>query len=207
MVLRAPTGSGPQQYVVLPGRVVPVSDFTATLLLTSPAATVLGQDNAPLDVAAQTFTPAPAEESIDRAYDWPEADADQVNGEARTTICSVLLDVDGDSGATRLATWAGTGHPATIASGAATAYVTPGSGLLYRQVQGEQAESGSVFLVTDTGLRYGVQTGGDDPAGDSAQTRLGYGEVAPVPVPAAWSAFLPLGPQLDVDAAAQPQGS
>ena len=40
-----------------------------------------------------------------------------------------------------------------------------------------------------------------------AQTRLGYADVDPAPVPAAWSAFLPTGPRLSTAAARQPQGS
>lgn len=40
-----------------------------------------------------------------------------------------------------------------------------------------------------------------------AQSRLGYKDVAPAPIPAAWSAFLPTGPRLSTGAAGQPQGS
>ncbi|MFD2122687.1 hypothetical protein ACFSNO_29750 [Streptomyces cirratus] len=39
MVLTAQTGSGTQYYVVLPDRVAPVSEFTAWLLISAPAAT------------------------------------------------------------------------------------------------------------------------------------------------------------------------
>ena len=207
-VLLARTGNGLQHYLVLPGEVVPVSDFTARLLLNSEDAETLGLRGEPIELGAQSFTPAPESHSIDRAHHWPRATPRQANTGDRTTICSVLLHVDDEDGSTEVATWAGTDYPAAIASGAATAYVTPGSGLLYRQVQGEQAEAGSVFLVTDTGLRYGVQAtapGGD--ADEQAQVRLGYGDVTPVPVPARWSEFLPTGPRLDTESAKQPQGS
>lgn len=72
-----------------------------------------------------------------------------------------------------------------------------------------------------------MQSNGDNPADDSgigssgsaeerkarlleaqqAQNRLGYKDVDPRPVPAAWSAFLPTGPRLSTAAARQPQGS
>ncbi|GAA2925762.1 hypothetical protein GCM10020221_22140 [Streptomyces thioluteus] len=111
--------------------------------------------------------------------------------------------------------------------GATSAYVTPGSGLLYRQVNGSSTSVGSLFLVTDTGLRYAVQTNNDSSAGRSgigdddrskdpqeraaevntAQIRLGYKDVKPVPVPDNWSAFLPKGPRLDANSASQPQSS
>jgi hypothetical protein len=105
--------------------------------------------------------------------------------------------------------------------------VTPGSGLLYTQVQGNQTKpDGSLFLVTDTGLRYAVQANGDSDAARSdigtgdqdkqtdgrpepseAQTRLGYEKVTPVLVPITWSEFLSKGPRLDTNSARQPQGS
>ncbi len=205
-VLVAPTGGGPQHYVVLPGAVVPVSDLTAHLTLNHPDTEILDQNNQAMELGAQSFTPAPADDRLERA--WPDGVPRQVNTGERTALCSVLLDVDGEDGSTEVATWAGTDYPATIASGSANAYVTPGSGLLYRQVQGEQAEAGGVFLVTDTGLRYPVQaTATGDGESDQAHLRLGYGDVTPVPVPAAWSQFLPTGPRLDTRSAQQPQGS
>ena len=114
------------------------------------------------------------------------------------------------------------------ASGMST-YVTPGSGLLYTQVQGRQTTAGgALFLVTDTGLRYALQANGDSDAEKSAigapeqpaaggadarpepsqaQVRLGYGSVVPALVPIAWSEFLSKGPRLDTNAARRPQGS
>ncbi|MDT0441005.1 type VII secretion protein EccB [Streptomyces johnsoniae] len=205
-VLVAPAGGSMQHYVVLPGVVVPVSDFTAHLTLNHPDTEVLHQNNRAMELGAQHFTPAPADERLERA--WPDGVPQQVNGGDRTALCSVLLGVDGENGSTEVATWAGTSYPATIASGSANAYVTPGSGLLYRQVQGEQAEAGGVFLVTDTGLRYPVQaTAPGEGEPDQAHLRLGYGDITPVPVPAVWSEFLPTGPRLDTRNAQQPQGS
>lgn len=121
-----------------------------------------------------------------------------------------------------------TGFPIDITASGTSAYVTPGSGLLYTQVQGKQTTAGgSLFLVTDTGLRYAVQANGDSdseqskigapdqskagtdgrPEASQAQVRLGYGNVAPAMVPIAWSEFLSKGPRLDTNSARQPQGS
>ncbi|WP_059011599.1 type VII secretion protein EccB [Streptomyces specialis] len=206
-VLRATTGGGPQQYVVLPGQVVPVSDFTARLLLGSRALDPLGQAGEPLDIGAAGFVPAPPEEALDHGLDWPTEPVRQVNDGSRDTLCSVLLSVDGDGG-TEQAVWAGDAYPAPVAPGATTAYVTPGTGLLYRQMQGEETGAGGVFLTTDTGLRYAVQaTATGEEETDQAQLKLGYGDVTPVPVPASWSTLLPTGPRLDIDSARQPQGS
>lgn len=138
----------------------------------------------------------------------------------------MLRNVDG-SGRTTLSTWAGTAYPASIAAGGTSTYVTPGSGLLFTQVRGRQTRpDGSLFLVTDTGLRYAVQANGDSDArrsdigtGDQqkqsdgrpepsqAQSRLGYEKVTPALVPIEWSDFLSKGPRLDTNSARQPQGS
>ncbi|MGW4238782.1 type VII secretion protein EccB [Streptomyces sp. NPDC004749] len=228
MVLLAQTGSGPQHYVVLPGRIEPVSAFTAWLLISSPQTDALNMVGGASNVDLSSFSPSA--DAFDEKYDWPEEKAVQVNateGEgARDTVCSVLRKVD-DNGRTTLSTWAGTSYPADITAGGTSTYVTPGSGLLYTQVQGNQTRpDGSLFLVTDTGLRYAVQANGDSDAerseigtGDQekqqdgrpepsqAQIRLGYEKVTPVLVPIAWSEFLSKGPRLDTNSARQPQGS
>ncbi|MFI1973160.1 type VII secretion protein EccB [Streptomyces cinnamoneus] len=243
MVLEAPTGTGMQHYVVLRGKVQRVSEFVAKLLLNSKAEASLNQAGTPERVSASAFTPD-ADEFYGQ-YHWPSRVPRQANGTeaagggtANNTVCSVFGGLD-SKGTPDLGTWAGTDYPATIPDGATSAYVTPGSGILYRQVTGRQTKNGSVFLVTDTGLRYAVQANndsatdkskigdekdqnktGDDEAGqeqspapaapqdvNKAQMRLGYQSVDPVPVPANWSGFLPTGPRLDPNSAAQPQGS
>lgn len=157
--------------------------------------------------------------------------ADRVNsteagGSGRDTVCNVLRKADGN-GVTTLSTWAGTSYPAAVGAGGTGTYVTPGSGLLYTQVRGRQTSpDGSLFLVTDTGLRYAVQANGDSdaersgigtgstangpdgrPEPSEAQIRLGYEKVAPVLVPIEWSDFLSKGPRLDTNSARRPQGS
>ncbi|MEU5612550.1 type VII secretion protein EccB [Streptomyces sparsogenes] len=233
MVLEAGTGTGTQNYVVLKGKVQRVSEFVATLLLRSKQLTGLGQKSTAEQVATASFTP---EGNFYGEYDWPTRIPEQANsieqqetlGSAeRDTVCSIMSGMTSKR-TPRLATWAGTDFPATIPDGATSAYVTPGSGLLYRQVTGRQTTNGSIFLVTDTGLRYVVQSNndsgtdkskiGDEDSGQSgtnaaqqdvnkAQIRLGYQDVIPVPVPANWSEFLPRGPRLDTNSAKQPQGS
>ncbi|MFE4453409.1 type VII secretion protein EccB [Streptomyces sp. NPDC056796] len=229
MVLAATSGTRTQQYVVLPGRVAPVSDFVARLLLSSRALVGLGQDGKAKSVSAGAFEPGAA---FGEERDWPTSGPDPVNsadtaGGSRNTVCNVLRGVSGKDGTATLSTWAGTGFPATLPTGSSSAYVTPGSGQLFRQFKGASPDSGPLFLVTDTGLRYAMQSNGDsvqDDAGigesgtkkereqaqqeaQQAQNRLGYKDVDPAPVPAAWSTFLPTGPRLSTGAARQPQGS
>ncbi|MFF9588248.1 type VII secretion protein EccB [Streptomyces sp. NPDC014646] len=229
-VLRTRTGEGTQYYVVLDKKVQPVSEFTAWLLINSPQTAGLDLDSEARSVGLQTFVPDPETFTGQPAH-WPARRATQVNtadggSGGRDTICNVLRKVDG-SGRTTLSTWAGTSYPAAISAGGTSTYVTPGSGLLYTQVQGRQTRpDGSLFLVTDTGLRYAVQANGDSDARPSdigaadgqkqsdgrpepsqAQSRLGYEKVTPALVPIAWSDFLSKGPRLDTNSARQPQGS
>ncbi|AEN12721.1 MULTISPECIES: type VII secretion protein EccB [unclassified Streptomyces] len=230
MVLRTRTGEGTAFYVVLEGKVQPVSEFTAWLLINSPQTARLDLASEARSVGLQDFVPDP-ETFAGQAAHWPAHKAVQVNstggGGSRDTVCSVLRKVD-DKGRTTLSTWAGTAYPATVTAGGTSTYVTPGSGLLYTQVRGKQTKpDGSLFLVTDTGLRYAVQANGDSdaersdigagdadrqaqdgrPEASQAQSRLGYEKVTPSLVPIAWSEFLSKGPRLDTNSARQPQTS
>ena len=228
-VLRTRTGAGTAYYVVLDGKVQRVSGFTAWLLVNSPQTAALDQSGAAYPAGLQDFVPDPAPFAGQAAH-WPAHKAVPVDTARRNTVCSVLRGTDG-RGRTTLSTWAGAAYPASVGAGGTNTYVTPGSGLLYTQVRGRQTRpDGSLFLVTDTGLRYAVQGNGDGGAsppapgtgapsrsashgtggpgrGNEAQIRLGYGTVKPALVPAAWSEFLPRGPRLDTNSARRPQGS
>lgn len=227
MVLRAPGNNKEQYYVVLPGRVAPVSDFVAELLLASQDLVKLGQAGHEQEVSLGAISPGAAF-GADRK--WPTEKSTEVNDPSatdggRNTICNVLRAVDPNDGHTTLSTWAGTDFPAPLATGSTSAYVTPGSGQLFRQFQGTETKAGGVFLVTDTGLRYALQSNSDSATDDKgigisaqqrkeelneaeiAQTRLGYQRVNPTPIPEEWSTFLPTGPRLSEAAARQPQGS
>ncbi|WNF29955.1 type VII secretion protein EccB [Streptomyces sp. C11-1] len=229
MVLAATAGTRTQQYVVLPGRVAPVSDFTAKLLLSSRQLVSLKQAGNAQPVSAAELEPGAP---FGQGKDWPVSEPEPVNSPnvkkgSRNTVCNVLRGVDADNGATTLSTWVGTSFPATLPTGSSSAYVTPGSGEFFRQFKGSTTDAGFLFLVTDTGLRYAMQSNSDsgqDASGigepsskeereeqqaeaQRAQNRLGYKDVDPTPVPAAWSELLPTGPRLSTGAASQPQGS
>ncbi|MGW0908221.1 type VII secretion protein EccB [Streptomyces sp. NPDC002853] len=228
MVLKATEGAGTQHYVVEPGRIAPVSDFTAHLLLGSPDLVDVGQGGHARNLSTGAF--APDTRVFGSEYAWPSqapvtANEASESAGSRNTVCNVLRKVDGDGGDTTLSTWAGTDFPATLPTGSSSAYVTAGSGLLYRQFTGSETKAGPVFLATDTGLRYAMQSNSDSATDDAgigtsakqrkqqqqearqAQTRLGYANVDATPVPASWSTFLPTGPRLSTSAARQPQGS
>ncbi|GAA3993285.1 type VII secretion protein EccB [Streptomyces marokkonensis] len=227
MVIKAYDGRRMQYYVVLSGDVARVSEFTATLLLNSGDLVNVGQAG-----EAQQVSPGAVVDSteFEGQRDWPSYRPRTVNEgssatSGRNTVCNVLRSVNTKNGETTLSTWASTEFPDRLPTGSSSAYVTPGSGQLYRQIQGTETKAGGIFLVTDTGLRYALQSNSDSATDDKgigtsdkkreqelsesriAQTRLGYEDVNPSPVPAQWSTFLPTGPRLSEAAARQPQGS
>ncbi|MFE1782904.1 type VII secretion protein EccB [Streptomyces sp. NPDC059506] len=220
LVLEAPSGSKTHKYVVLKDRVAPVSDFTAQLLLGSPQTEDLysGQVPRPVKVAAQDITPG---EPFRDDVDWPEPAVVQANNvtkeDGRKVSCSVYHG-ENNSLTKRplMSVWAGRDYPEDVVQSGNSTYVSPGSGLLFRQVTGSDPNVGLVFLVTDTGLRYSVPNNGDSKAGGAgkaddktreAQVRLGYEKTRLVPVPKVWSELLSRGPKLDTDSAKQPQNS
>ncbi|MEV6050779.1 type VII secretion protein EccB [Streptomyces sp. NPDC052107] len=225
-VIKAYDGHTLQYYVVLQGKVARISEFTATLLLNSGQLVNVGQAG-----EAQQVSPGAVADSttFEGGKSWPAYKPRTVNDgssatSGRNTVCNVLRSV-GAKGGTTLSTWVGKDFPAQLPTGSSSGYVTPGSGQLYRQFQGTETSVGGVFLVTDTGLRYALQSNSDSDSSNEgigtsaekrkeelqeariAQTHLGYEKVSPTPIPMEWSTFLPTGPRLSEAAARQPQGS
>ncbi|MDT4995713.1 MAG: hypothetical protein QOH97_5605 [Actinoplanes sp.] len=85
-----------------------------------------------------------------------------------------------------------------------TVTVPGGRGALIRALPGVGADAagGTVYLITDRGIRYALATAGSD-----ALTALGYSAPQAVGVPAALLSLVPSGPTLDRAAAAQEVGA
>jgi len=144
------------------------------------------------------------------------------SGKGRTVLCSTFESMEGQT--IKRSVWAHTDYPAPVTSGAATAHVSPGHGLLFRSVDGSGTDSsGSNFLITETGLRYSVPSNNDgkgaatpspDPQapqgqqqeqGNEAASRLGFEKVQPTLVPHWWADLVPAGPVLNTKTALQAQ--
>jgi type VII secretion protein EccB len=220
-VKEATSAAGPQFYVVGPDGMQSTTPFTALL------------------IEEQTGQPEPVRSAVPAAVsgnfdggsaDWPAQEPTTVGRQsgphAGAVECSVLAGAADARNRPKLDVWSGTGYPATIVDGATSAYVTPGTGLLYVEYTGKDSANGTMYLVTDTGLRYAVPHNNDSTAGtaakagpaptsgtdgaeniNQAQIRLGYGAVKPQGIPLTWSSFLPKGPTLDTTSALQAQGS
>jgi type VII secretion protein EccB len=149
-------------YVVLQDGIHRVSDFTDQLLVA-----MSGRDGS--TVLATAVPGANTSPPFEGGKDWPLDSVTQTNsatsGNGTTVACAVYTGRTAASGAPVLGLWAGQAYPVNSTSGTAGVYVTPGTGLLYRQVTGTSTDTGSVDLLTDTGLRYPVQMNGDSSLG------------------------------------------
>ncbi|UGY93904.1 type VII secretion protein EccB [Streptomyces gobiensis] len=218
-----------EYFVVLKDGVAPVSEFVAKLLRQGHVGRLAykGEDPEPVRLSRAAITPNQPEymgQIRGKDVPWPKDETQRVNtfeeSDGNKVVCSVYYGgnkaIGGlDTNVRDMSMWSGPKYPVSIVDGSGSTYVTPGSGLLYKEVTGK-AKDGSLFLVTDTGLRYSVQVNNDsaDKSGNAekdqnqAQIRLGYGELSSPPlVPREWSRLLSAGPSLNTEAAKQPQGS
>lgn len=182
-------------FVVLPDGVHPVSAFAARLLAVGAGGADGGvEPSLPLTAVAGAARLG----RYPAGTDWPEQAVEQVP--AAAVLCSVY---DGPSGSGSgsgsgpgagfrplLGLWTGADYPVAGPSAGADPYVTPGSGLVLREVAGTDPGLGPVDLLTDAGRRHRL------PQGTGEQGLLGYGAVRPEPVPVGWAALLPVGPEL-----------
>lgn len=232
-VLKAEDAQGEQYYVVLQNKIASITPFVAALLKQSPYAGTGNNDAVQLR-SRDIFTANGGQpERFDGGQDWPQQVPHQANpattatGQARTTSCSVYTGTFGSDRKPQLAAWAGTAFPKKIVSDSLSAYVSSGSGLLFKELTGAAGGGGAQYLLTDTGLRYALPSNNDSTAKgntavsssaasdgssqsasetDKARTRLGYGDITNLTlVPQTWAEFIPKGPTLDTGAASQEQ--
>jgi type VII secretion protein EccB len=217
-------------YVVGQDQIYKLTDFQAQLFINNPAIGGLYPGNA---VVVNRLTPADearwAKDELPVPADWPlkrpnrAVNGIDVEGSTRNVVCSTYEGLNGTT--VQRSVWASSSYPASFTSGAASAHVTAGHGLLYRAMDGTDVNSGTVFLITETGLRYQVQANNDSDAKPGAaaaknaqsgqaagqdagaQARLGYKDIQPGVVPKPWSDLVPAGPNLSTAAATKPQNS
>ncbi|MHA6763170.1 type VII secretion protein EccB [Streptacidiphilus sp. PAMC 29251] len=155
-------------YVVLKDGIHKVSDFTDRLIVALHTDKSAEPVMDPLAAVGANNHPA-----FQPGKDWPQNLVSQANvgaddGSGPAVACSVYTGATGPTGAPVQALWTGSDYPINSTSGSAGVYVTPGAGLLYRAVTGTSTTSGSVNLLTDTGLRYPVQMNADTTAAPPA---------------------------------------
>jgi ESX secretion system ATPase EccB len=171
-VLRVrPVNGGPRYYLVRDDGVYPVGETEASLVL---AAGGPGERDVPASALGDAVRPA-------ESSSYPARPPRPLSPPAATAVC-----VSGG----RITLGAVPSAAVTVRGGdtrtADRVYLPPARGALVR--------AGTVWLVTDQGIRYPIADG-------AARSALGYGSVHPARVPAGTLALFPIGPTLSTAAA------
>lgn len=187
---------GDQRYVLLVNGLSPIGQVMAEML----------QTGKPEELTASEVSQANLVASIDSAgFPQQQPTLHQTNGDS--ALCAAYQGGDPNLSRalhvfdrapalpSRVETSAvgSTGGPGT----ADWVLLQGGSGALVReQLRPDVAAEPTVYLITAQGVKY--------PLKEEAATLLGYGNIAPVSVPADLLALVPTGPTLDKAAAGQP---
>jgi type VII secretion protein EccB len=201
------TAGNDDTFFVLTGSgLAPVTSMLADLLLGDPRNTSVAYPGGGAQAITVSATVAVAAQtsSVPAAADLPLAAPQPVDGASGQVPCTQLRFGSNQGPATRVAfvnpgrlpQAPTSGTPATgTDQDPVQVNVAPGGGMLALELAAPGVTSGTRYLVTDLGVRYPL------PSSDVADL-LGYGGVAPTPVPSTILALLPTGQPLDPAAAA-----
>jgi type VII secretion protein EccB len=188
-----------QYAVVLAGGLAPVTPVVAALIQADPrfAAAYPGGPAAPVQLAPDEYSQAVHLPALAGTGGYPSAPLGSVGGaDSDSALCSTLTDPG--SGAVSVSVVAGgqaakgrvvvpTGSPATPTADRVA--IPAGHGVLVREVPNPGVTTGTLFLLTDDGVRFPIDSS------DAVQA-LGYGDVAAVGLPPGFVELLPVGPTL-----------
>jgi type VII secretion protein EccB len=203
VVVRTP-GAGSSYYLVLGDGLAPLTPFAAALVLGDPASRNAYPGHAPAalpasaaDVAAsprsgRSVVPSGYPAAIPRLVDAVGQAVCASFGDGASVDLAATVSVGVDSAASAIATDGirGAGDTAT----ADAVQLPAGRGLIARAVPAAHVTSGSVYLVTDLGIKYPLASVDVLPA-------LGYSDDQPAPVSSTLLALIPTGPTMDPTAA------
>jgi hypothetical protein len=200
--------STPRYYAVGPRTLMEISELQANILFADPA-TKLAYGNArphPLPLTEAALAAAARQAMDPRGDDTPPARLPKIVGNERAdaAVCVVVRDAastpdvvlapvpprsDG-AVATSRQTVDGTALADRI-------WVDPGHATLVEVMASPEATRGTLYLLTDLGVRHAVSS-------PDVLEALGYSGVRPVPMPASMAVRVPEGPALDPQAARKP---
>lgn len=211
---------GSQYYVMLADGLAPVTQTQAYLLLAADWAARLYPATGPaaITVSAAVAASIRSQASVDARGlpARPPALVDTATGQLgvcdsyqpggsgvpvidTVTVASPAMPAAASTGAPGGGTGGGTGSGQVGPLGTALAdqvRIPPGGGVVMLAVAVPGGTSGTLYLVTDQGVKYPLPD-------TSVLTALGLGGVTPARIPVAVAALLPTGPTLDQQAAAK----
>jgi type VII secretion protein EccB len=197
-----------QYAVVLADGLAPVSALVAALIEADPrfAQAYPGQSVGPVELAPSEYSQADRLSALAGSDRYPARQLTAVAGpESTDFLCSTLTDASTGTVSVSAVDQMPTPERAVAVLGAsatplADQVVLPaGHGALVREVPEPGVTSGAVFLLTDDGTRFPIDSA-------TAQSALGYDSVTPVALPPGFLDLLPIGPTLSRAAAGRPAG-
>lgn len=200
--------SGGGAYVAYPDGLAPVSALQAALLAADPALSAAyagGQVRALPLTAADAATAARSATTPARTAGLPSRAPTLLDTTAADlAVCASFTDAAGTAAPTVRTTTATPGTVSGTGSGPVDAFggpvadsvdIPPGRGALVRALPGPGVTTGTLYLVTDLGLKFPLDSG--------AQSDLGLKSARPVVLPAAVVQLFRTGPTLSEAAAAR----
>ena len=196
-------GEAGQYYVAYPDGLVPISDPVAALVLADPRTSALyggGVVASPIDAATVNTVGLSSVPPIGAAV--PDVMPDLINDNlgGSTGLCITYpLDPAGSASVSvveplQLGAPDGVGLDAVDYVVADSVALEPGHGALVRAAQPDGSATGTMYLVTDQGVKFPL-------AHEDVLASLGYGGVAADELPRTLLDVIPTGPSLDPAAA------
>ncbi|UMP06953.1 type VII secretion protein EccB [Amycolatopsis sp. EV170708-02-1] len=206
--VRNPAISSAQLYLVRQDGIAPLSRTTAALVLAAPSTrgAYPGEPVAPIQVGPAALSGVAASSGLDLVAGLPPEPPEVVTPTRDSLACTRLIpSATGEMGvvAELLPSASVTAQAVPVAqhvagSTADLVSIPAGGGVLARETPAPGAPSGTVYLVTEVGIRYPL-------ADAEVMGALGYTESSVIRVPAELLALLPAGPLLSVAGALQGQ--
>lgn len=197
VVTQTGAGSQDRRYVVTAdGELAPLTEIGFQLYQLGSGASL----GAPIEVTSAEIRDVQTAPELAPAS-WPQTPAAAFDG--LDPMCAVLqVPASGAPDAQPVAHLALASAPATDAlptTGNAEVAVDAGKGALVRATGDQLTDQGTVAIIDQSGTVFAVPD-----ASTEVLAQLGFTEADISPVPQAWLAFLPAGPELTVAAASMP---
>lgn len=195
-VLAVHQPAGTQYFLVQRGKILPVTEFEARLLMGNPKLASVYQDgNAPVVVPGSAIAEA-TRQLLPASLGWPDTVVDPVPAQGGS-VC-VAAGPDGSP-------WLGTrGLPGPVTapsaqavSGGTVVRVPPGSGVVAEETNAAGGSTGAVWFIDDIGRRFVIKDA-------ESLGALGFQAAARIKVPTGLLSALATGPVLDIAAAGRP---
>jgi type VII secretion protein EccB len=198
-LLVAPTGSGPQYYLVLAGGLAPITALQKDIALAQFGVRPVEVSLAEADRAPRSTDLEPPSGDVAAPASTPTL----AHPDSGTALCAMVTDAGSAPEVLLGGTVPGFGAAVPTGGGgngpvlADRVLVPAGHIAVVRAQSAPGAPAGAPALVTDLGIRYPVPS-------DTVLRILGYDPARAVPVPAALLTLIPAGPTLDPAAALRP---